>query len=255
MKIEVVLLPAHLNEGHLRGRSVVVFDVLRATTTMTSALAAGVKEIRIFPTIDAVRSAIEKFDGSKLSCGEEAGLRPAGFDLGNSPGDFSRGRHAGKTAFMSTTNGTKAILAAGEAAEVFVAGLVNARAAAEAVAERGRDVTLLCAGTNGAIAMEDVIGAGAVVQCLLDRGGELVGDVAEMAVRVFEQSKHDLPGALLRSQGGRNVVRVGLKPDLIFAARLDVLDVVGRVINEEGLVKVVATQHPIRYSHTGVIPL
>ena len=129
MKIDVVLLPRDLRPADLAGRSVVVFDVLRATTSMTAALAAGVSEIRVFGDLTAAKEAAGSFAGPRLLCGEDRCLPPPGFDLGNSPGAFNRA-HAGRPAFMSTTNGTRAILAARGAASIFVGALVNAGAVA-----------------------------------------------------------------------------------------------------------------------------
>src|SRR5882757_9310530 len=126
MRIDVTLLPKDADPEVLKHRAVVVFDVLRATTSMTAALAAGVGEIMIFANVEAAR----KDAGSiglypkPLLCGEEKCLKPEGFDLGNSPGGFDRSLTGG-TLFMSTTNGTRAILAAREAKLLLVGALVN----------------------------------------------------------------------------------------------------------------------------------
>ena len=120
MQVQVVLLPRELKDSDVAGRTVVVFDVLRATTTMAAALAAGVGEIRVFGEVEAARSAAAGFPGPRVLCGEINALPPPGFDLGNSPGDFRRDLHAGRTVFMSTTNGTRAVVAARRAASLFV---------------------------------------------------------------------------------------------------------------------------------------
>src|SRR3954469_10567551 len=123
MRAEVVFLPSHLKPGQLEGRVAVVLDVLRATTSMIAALASGVREIRIFPDTDSARKAAKNSLGVLL-CGEENCLKPPDFDLGNSPGDFNI-EHSGRTLFMSTTNGTRAILAARVAQKVVVGALIN----------------------------------------------------------------------------------------------------------------------------------
>ncbi len=130
MKIEVVLLPEHLSPGMLRGKTAVIFDVLRATSTMTAALAAGVREIRLFASVEDVLRAAPEGDPGRVRCGERRCLRPEGFELGNSPGGFDSS-HRGKIVYMATTNGTKAILAAREAS-VRIAG-----AAGEPIGGRG----------------------------------------------------------------------------------------------------------------------
>lgn len=241
MLLDVVPLPKDLEPRHLRGRVVVVFDVLRATTTMAAALAAGVKEIRIFGSLAEARAAAAAHAGgaeSRVLCGEEHCLPPAGFDLGNSPGAFTAS-HAGRTAYMSTTNGTRAIVAAREADVILTGAVVNAHAVARALAEVGRDVTLLCAGTNGNIAMEDLLGAGAVMDALTRVGAKVTpgSDVTLIVQRLFNATRHDLRAALAQSLGGRNVIAAGLLGDVDFAARCDVLDVVGDVHKDPLAVK------------------
>ena len=229
MRIEVVLLPRELKPQDLPEKAVVVFDVLRATTSMTAALAAGVKEIRCFGSVDAAVAAARSSPESPLLAGEVDALKPSGFDLGNSPGAYRQEEHAGRTVFMSTTNGTRAILAARGAHTIFTAALVNAGAVAEALRRNGRDVTLLCAGTQGFVSGEDVLGAGAVIEhlCGSDSTPDLASDVAWMARQLFRSQRNDLIGALSATRGGHNVVRAGLGPDIAFAARLNAIPVVG----------------------------
>jgi 2-phosphosulfolactate phosphatase len=196
INVNVVLLPSHLRPGELAGRACAVFDVLRATTTMAAALAAGVKEIRLFDSLDAARAAAASVAPPRLLCGESQCLPPAGFDLGNSPGDFGSAVR-GATILMCTTNGTRALLAARSAAALFTAALVNANATAAALAATGRDITLLCAGTGGEVAMEDVIGAGALVNALQSHGAVGCGDAARIALQLFQASRESL-GHVLR---------------------------------------------------------
>lgn len=227
LQVDVVLRPADLTESQVLDRTVVVFDVLRATTTMAAALAAGVREIRIFPDKTAAMRAAKSFDHPKLLCGEENCLPPPGFDLGNSPGAFGQ-PHAGQTLFMSTTNGCKAILAARNAARLCIGALVNASAACGVAIEPGFPITLLCAGTNGQIAMEDLLGAGAVLDAI-DRqiGFTAESDRGPVALNLFRGARSHLSRVLRESTGGKNVIAAGLEPDIDFAARLDLLDVAG----------------------------
>jgi 2-phosphosulfolactate phosphatase len=234
MNVQVALLPRDLQPQTLTKRVVVVFDVLRATTTMTAALAAGVSDIRVFGDVATARkyAAGAGLYPKPVLCGEENCLPPEGFDMGNSPGAFDRSLKD-RTLYMSTTNGTRAILAAQDAQLLLVGALVNASAVAKAVVESGLDLTLLCAGTNGQVAMEDVLGAGAVlaaVKRLTSVREE--GDLPMMAHRLFEVEKNDLHGALRRTRGGQNVIAAGLEEDIDFAASVDRFKVVGRVEGE-----------------------
>jgi 2-phosphosulfolactate phosphatase len=228
MKIDVVLLPSLLDRTGLEEKTVVVFDVLRATTSITAALAVGVKSIHAFASIAEAEDAAELATVRPLLSGEINTLAPPGFDLGNSPRQFNAS-HAGREMFLATTNGTKALSAAESAAHLLTGALVNAGAVASEIARLGLDVVLLCSGSSGNISLEDTLGAGAVIERLADLVDvELATDSAIIAGELFQQDKSDLPQILRKSLGGRNNIKVGLEGDIDFAARLDVFDVVGK---------------------------
>ncbi|HSU66490.1 MAG TPA: 2-phosphosulfolactate phosphatase [Tepidisphaeraceae bacterium] len=230
MQVDVVLLPSELRPEHLSGRSVVVFDVLRATTTITAALAAGVKEIRIFGDLEPARIAARGSGLRHLLLGERHAVKPPGFDLGNSPGAFQLDVHGDLTLFMTTTNGTKAILAAMGAKQIFTGALVNADALASALVQSGADATLLCSGTEGYVCTEDLLGAGAAIHALEPRTKvTLDSDVAWIARNLFSAQRHDLQATLEESRGGHNIKRAGLDPDIAFCAQLDTYEAVGIV--------------------------
>jgi 2-phosphosulfolactate phosphatase len=237
-KIDVVVLPRELQSAHLLGNAVVVFDVLRATTTMTAALGAGVAEIRIFPDIDSAVAAAASCHEPHILCGERRAVKPAGFDLGNSPGAFSSNLHRGKIVFMTTTNGTHAIIAAAGARGIFIGALTNAQAVAKAVAATGLNITLLCSGTEGFISTEDLLGAGAVIEGLSALGEvELVSDIAWIAQHLFCAQRDQLERALSATRGGHNIRRAGLTPDIAFAANLNSTNTVGAVESQPPVVK------------------
>jgi len=232
MRVDVVIIPGLLNPANLAGKTVVVFDVLRATTSIAAAMAVGVESIRIFSDIQSALAAAEaagKTGEKPLLAGEVSALRPPGFDLGNSPRQYNSS-HQGRRVFLATTNGTKAIVAASGAATVLTAALVNAGPTARFCRALGADVTLLCAGTEGQFSLEDFVGTGAVLSALRQTGEVQVGNDAALAAEAFFTARRDqLRQTLASGQGGRNVVRAQLEPDIDFAARLDALDVVCRV--------------------------
>ena len=239
MLVETVLLPALLTPEKLRGRAVAVFDVLRATTSMAAALVAGVESIEICPDLASALSAAAACPAPHLTCGEKDAVKPQGFDLGNSPGAFNAAAHRGKKLFMATTNGTRAILAAGNAQWIFTAALVNAKAAAKALMSTGCDITLLCSGTNGAFSMEDLLGAGAVLDALQESADvRLESDAALLALQLFRSTpRRQLLTALSETQGGRNVARAKLSEDLVFCSMLNSIDAVGMVKGSPPIVR------------------
>ncbi len=207
MTIDLVSLPSKLLPRHLTDRVVVIFDVLRATTTMTTALANGATEVRAFAGIDEARAGAEGFEGPRLLAGERGGVRIDGFDFGNSPHEMTRERVAGQTLFMTTTNGTAAIAASALAAERYIASMVNLTATADHVRNLGRHVTLLSSGADGMPTGEDDHAAQQMAR-LLRR--EPVSSTFDERVELFRTTV-----------GGRAVLKRGQADDLEFAATLD----------------------------------
>jgi 2-phosphosulfolactate phosphatase len=233
MQLSTLILPRDIQPESIASQSVVVFDVLRATTSMTAALSAGVKEIRVFDSLDAAKTAADAFGQPRLLCGERNTLPPPGFDLGNSPGQFDATKHAGMTVFMSTTNGTRAIVAAQNAAVLFTGALVNTSAVARQLRDEARNVTLVCSGSDGQPSMEDLLGCGAVITDLSKLMQiDLANDLSRIAVRLFDDCKENLPAVLADTYGGHNIRRVHLEADIAFAARLDVFNTVGKILRE-----------------------
>jgi 2-phosphosulfolactate phosphatase len=232
MNVDVLLLPKDFTAAHAE-TAVVVFDVLRATTTIAAALAAGAREVRVFGSLDDARVAAASAPQPRLLCGEHRCLPPAGFDLGNSPGAFTADAVAGRTIYLSTTNGTRALVAARAARHLFTGALVNAAAVAAQLHALGRDVTLLSAGTDGAVAAEDLLGCGAVIDELRRLTSvNVASDSALVADELFVARRGDLLGTLLQTRGGRNVVAAGLRDDVRFCAALNTVPIVGRCDGE-----------------------
>jgi 2-phosphosulfolactate phosphatase len=239
VSLRVHLLPALTSPEELTGRVVVVIDVLRATTTITTALAHGAVQVIPCLEVDEAQLAAQRQQGDVLLGGERLGVKIAGFDLGNSPDEYTRSRVAGKTIVFTTTNGTRAMLFCRGAQRVLLGAFVNfsavchelSRVAAESP-ETGID--LLCAGTRGEITREDVLLAGAIVDELsrqfpipleVNDQADLAGDAWRSAVERIRGGR-PLAEILQRSCGGRNVLQLGQERDIEIAAAVDTVDVI-----------------------------
>jgi 2-phosphosulfolactate phosphatase len=235
--------------GALKGGVAVVIDVLRATTTMIHGLAAGCAAIIPCGEIDEAQQVAASLpEGTALLAGEREGVKIDGFDIGNSPGECTVEACAGKTMVMTTTNGTRAILASLEADRVFVAAFVNATATIEVLKTIGRPVHLVCAGTSGEVSLEDSLFAGFLAQTLdtwaweeaetkMSEGIDdsdpdladtiLANDSAEIAASLWRETEammeegYALVDALSDGKGGRRVVELGLGDDLDDTADID----------------------------------
>lgn len=230
--IDVILTPSALPDSGLENAQVVVFDVLRATTSITAGLFHGAKDVQLFGSLDEARAAKKAAGtGPFVLAGESKCLRPDDFDLGNSPREFVTEKVGGSSILLATTNGTRAAVAAQNAERLFAGSLLNAEATAKALLPRLDHVhtLLLCAGTNGQLACEDVIGAGAVLFTLLQttyRADLPFTDSAWMAYHTFAAVRERLPAALRLGQGGINVIEAGLEDDIDFSARLNACPIV-----------------------------
>jgi 2-phosphosulfolactate phosphatase len=220
--VQVHLLPALVPPGGLRGATAVVIDVLRATTTMITALAAGCTDIRPCRTIEEAKELADGLGvGRVLLGGERGGVGIEGFDLGNSPLEYTEAVCRGRTLVMTTSNGTRALLRAAEADRVLLAGFVNFSAVCEHLREDSRPVHLVCAGTDGAVTLEDTLLAGALVDDLCQEVDARLNDSARLARESFEHHGSQLLAALELSAGARELLDLGHRRDIEFAAEVD----------------------------------
>jgi len=221
MRVSVALSPAEFPETPLSGRAALVVDVLRATTAAVAACEAGCR--RLVPAPDAAAALALRDGPDTLLAGEQGGEAIAGFHLGNSPAEFTRARVAGRTVVLTTTNGTAAMLAAAGAAAVGLAALTNVTAAARWALEQGRDVTILCAGDNGAFSLEDAVCAGLLVARLAEASpGAVLSEGAQAALGLGRHYEARL-GRLAEDSGwGRKLERLGRAADLAWCLRADV---------------------------------
>lgn len=221
MKAEVYFTWGEVNEALVDKRTVVVMDVIRATTVIVEALANGARGI--FPTEstdEAARLASSLGREETLLCGERRGLKPEGFDLGNSPAEFTPEVVEGKQLIMSTTNGTRALLAAEDASRVLVGAFLNLSAVAEAVGGE-ENLVLLCAGKDQHFALEDALCAGALLMMLTREREDLtLNDAARVALDLAR--KYPITADTLRStSAGEALTELGLERDLELCASVD----------------------------------
>jgi len=245
--LHVYGLPELVELAELQGSTAVVIDVLRATTTTVSALHAGAKCVvpllEIEETFHLKRKILDGGDPrffpapketDLLLGGERQGKRIEGFDLGNSPREYTSERVAGKTILFSTTNGTKALHRAILAETILPACFLNAQAIVEFVSQR-ESVHILCAGTEGKMTEEDLLLAGLLVKRIQQntknrfRLNAQAVAVLEMWERLFDTepvSPQTLASQLYQSRGGLNLRKIGLKSDIDVAAQIDSIPLV-----------------------------
>jgi len=228
MRLDVFLTPGELSPSDILDRPVVVIDILRASTSIVEALSAGAKSIYPVASIeDALRLANTFGRDEVLLCGERKCLPIEGFDLGNSPREFTRERVAGKTLVMSTTNGTHMMSAVGGASRVVIGALLNLRAVVDDLVRTEAEPVLLCSGREKHFALEDAACAGLMASRLMKaRPGEWkLNDGALAALALAREFPPD-EQLFATTAAGRSVSAAGMSEDLPFCARVDTTDIV-----------------------------
>jgi 2-phosphosulfolactate phosphatase len=221
-EVQVHLLPDHVPKGRLVGGVAVAVDVLRATTTIIHALAAGCTAVRPCLEVEEAQAVAGQMRAGRVLLGGERGGQPLpGFDLGNSPREYTPKVCRGCTLVFTTTNGTRALLRCTEADRVLVAGFVNYSAVCEQLRQDGRPIHIVCAGTEGEVSLEDTLLAGALVDYLSEVLEVCLNDSARLAWDSFENHGRVLLGALEVSAGGAKLRQLGYDDDIRAAAEVD----------------------------------
>jgi 2-phosphosulfolactate phosphatase len=223
MKLDVFMTPGEINASALAGRTVVVLDILRATTSIIEALNAGARSVFPVGSIDeAITLANNIGRREVLLAGERHCLPIEGFDLGNSPREFTPERVKGKTIVMTTTNGTAAMSLTVNAEKVYIGALSNLTALVDLLVKTNAEPVILCSGRERNVALEDATVAGRFASALMEArpGDWQLNDGARAAIVLAREFGVDVPMFELAA-GGRGIVEAGLQEDLAVCARID----------------------------------
>ena len=229
--VDVVLTADTVVAARLAGAAALVIDVLRASTTMITALGNGATEVIPVVTVEEAHARRRSLGGTTLLAGERGGDPPEGFDLGNSPLEFTRERVAGRAVVMTTSNGTKALVAARPATRTAVAAFINASAAVAWAQARGTSVVLICSGEVGTTSLEDQACAGLLAQRLAEADPELVlTPLAEEARRVGAAYAKELHRLAQDAPHARKLIANGRAADVTACLTLDTSTMVPELV-------------------------
>lgn len=221
--IEVCLSPELLELYGVENKLVVVVDILRATSCMTTGLAHGVKSIIPVSCIDECS---EYKKQGYVAAAERDGKMAEGFDMGNSPFSYMSESMAGKTIAMTTTNGTKAIKKCNKAFEVIIGSFLNKSAIINYLNSHSHDVLILCAGWKGKMNLEDTLFAGALIESLKE-GFYSENDSAIAALTLYKSSKRDMFKFITaNSSHYRRLKNLNLDKDIKFCLQTDIYPVI-----------------------------
>jgi 2-phosphosulfolactate phosphatase len=227
-RVDLCLIPGELERASVEGRQIVVVDVLRTCTSIATALKNGATKVIPVETVEeATRLAATLDAKARLLCGERDGRKVSGFDLGNSPREYTRERVDGATLVFASTNASPLMAGALGGRDQCLLGYVNVTAVAGWVAAGKADVTIVCAGRNGRFSLEDAACAGALVHQLTRLKGDLELNDAASVARDYHREYGESPEAILRSsEHGRYLIELGFEEDIPLCAAMDSVPVV-----------------------------
>ncbi|MEX2462949.1 MAG: 2-phosphosulfolactate phosphatase [Balneolaceae bacterium] len=226
-KLDVFFSLNSFNEAELRDKTSVVIDVLRASTSIVTALMneAGA----IIPVSDmgeASKIALNVNSENYLLCGEKDGIMIDGYDLGNSPLEYTKEVVKGKKLIFNTTNGTKAIKKTFGASNVCVASFLNVSAVVDFLKNQDKEIVLVCAGWKGRLAFEDIMLAGCIIHKL--SGGKIPDksrDGVRVAFTLYDTYRDDLVSAIKKTNHAERLKMLSGPDDIEYCCQIDITDI------------------------------
>lgn len=227
--VDLCLSPELMHLYPVDGHTVVVVDILRATSCMTTAFAHGIESITPFANLS---ECLALKDQGYMTAGERDGKKVAGFDLGNSPFEYMDSVLKGKRIAFTTTNGTQAIMKSIGAKEIVIGSFLNLSAVVQYLLGVSTSILIVCSGWKGKVNLEDTVFAGAIVEHMKGHF-ESACDAPLMAQRLYSQARHDLKDFLKASSHVKRLQRLNIQKDIDYCLTENVFDVVPVIRNKE----------------------
>ena len=239
MNIQLLLTPHTLERAELEGRTVVVIDVLRSSTSICASLLAGARSV--IPTSgpgEAGELRAKLGADSAVLAGERNGVKIENFQYGNSPAEFIPETIGGKNVILCTTNGTAVFGKVARAGLVFSGALVNVSSVAQAIALQNRDTVIVCSGREGGFSIEDTLCGGMLIDVLRQKHGcdLILNDAGSLAGLLYHERKKSLKEAISHGEHGRFLSALGMSADVDLCSRIDIMPVLP-VLKDGCLVK------------------
>lgn len=221
--LDVFTTGSSIGDEDIRGKTIVVIDVLRATSTILTALNNGARSV--IPVEDmgtAGKIATNLDPSSYILCGEKDGKKIDGYELGNSPFEYDESTVAGKSLILNTTNGTKTLVRCMHGSKVYIAGFLNIRAVCEQLKNDNNEISIVCSGWKGRLSLEDVLCAGYIVSEVYE--GKIpveAKDGAKVAMGLFEQFGKDIFNTVHATNHAKRLIGLGFEEDIAYCCEID----------------------------------
>ncbi|MBM4174894.1 MAG: 2-phosphosulfolactate phosphatase [Ignavibacteria bacterium] len=227
MKIDVLFFTAGVPENYFTEKNCVVIDLLRATSTIITALNNGAREIIPIASVDeAIRISKNLDKNSYLLCGERQAKKIDGFDLGNSPLEYTEDKVKGKILILSTTNGTKVFNHLKNAKKVILASAFNISAVVDELMNSKEDWTVICSGSENMFDASDALCAGLLIHRIRSSVSNKIelNDAASLSLLYFEKSSNEIEKTLSQTEHGRYLIENNFGDDIKFISQIDLFN-------------------------------
>jgi len=228
MNIDVIISANYINEEYLKDKIVIIIDMLRATSVITTAINNGAKEIIPILTVEEAYKKKEELKAIGIEAllgGERNAIKVEGFDFTNSPLEYTKERVNEKTIILTTTNGTRAINLSKNAKKIFIASMLNAKAVVAELKKEKEDIVFINAGTNGEFSMDDYICSGYMISLLSKECSCNLSDISKMAKLIYENNNNIID--FIKEAKHYNILKsLNLEKDLYYCVKKDIIKIV-----------------------------
>lgn len=227
MKIDIIISADDIIESKLENKVAVVIDMFRATSVIVTALSNGCKEVIPCLTIDDTWKEAEKYNREDyILGGERKAVKIEGFDLSNSPLEYTKNVVENKTVLMTTTNGTRTLMKSSNAEIILIAAMINAKAVAKKLIDINKDVVIINAGTSGNFSMDDYICSGYIINEILNSKSNVdLTDISKTAKMIYNAHPDIL--SYVKNATHYSVMKsLKLDDDISYCTKKSILDIV-----------------------------
>ncbi len=225
MKIDIIISADDIKPQKVQDKTVLVIDMLRATSVITTAIANGCKEVIPLLTIEEAMELVRENRDQYILGGERKALKIEGFDCSNSPIEYSSEVVGDKTIVLTTTNGTRAIKGSEGASNILIGAMINAEAAARRIKQLNKDVIIVNAGTYNEFSIDDFICSGYIIDCLINMTDVELMDISKTAHYIYKNNEDIFSFIKLASHYER-IKELGLDADLKYCCQKSIIDIV-----------------------------
>lgn len=237
MVIDVIETAGSIEKEIILDKTVLIIDVLRATSVMTTALANGVKAIYPYKDIESVLENSKK-DTNPLLCGERKGLKIDGFDCGNSPLEYTKELVANRNMYMTTSNGTRAIESCAKyAAKIYIVAFLNIQAIVEKIVSEDKDVVIVCSGTDDKFSFDDALCAGEIIKRATKINQNIKCTDIALALKFIADSTKCIPETLKGCKHFEYLKSIGFEVDMEHCFTMDKYNIIPEY--QHGYIKLV----------------